>query len=153
LVLIAYKRSLPIREAGQHADSDAMQHRKADGTGLEHLGARGGELEHLLIRNLIKLPRLRNDSRIRREPAFHIGLAVAAIGVRRGGQRTGPRIRAAASERSDALIRAKTLEARNDGDLSILEAPLDLARVDLDNARGGMGVVSTDGNLPALPGP
>ena len=65
--------------------------------------------------------------------------------------RHGARIRAAAAERGDALVRADALEARDHRHLPGFE-PLDQpAAVDVDDARRTVCGVRLDRDLPALP--
>ena len=87
----------------------------------QHLRAGRRQLEHLLVRQGVELARPRHESRIGREHALDVGVDLARVGLERGGQRDGRRVRAAAAERRHLERRRDALEAGDEHDRALVE--------------------------------
>ena len=157
ILLVADQRA-ELRVAGiverrAHIGLDLVHHRHFDRTHLQDLGPERGHLEHFLERHLVEPPRLRHDARIGGVDAVDVGVDVAAVGVKRRGQRHRRSVRAAAAERRHAVgLGANALEAGDDCDLALGEACDDPDAVDAGDARRAVRVVGRQRDLPALPG-
>ncbi len=144
---------LGFLEARAHEDADIVHHAELDRAHLHDLGAERGELEHLLVGDLGHAPRPRHHPRVGGVDAVDVGVDVAAVGLDRGRDRDRRGVRPAAAKRGDAAgLEVDALEARDHRHLVALLEPLEqLLAVDVENARGGMGIRGGDRQLPALP--
>ncbi|OWK25321.1 hypothetical protein AJ87_11245 [Rhizobium yanglingense] len=149
---ITHARSIGIFERGAHEGTDLVYHGKLDRADLQHLGAERGHFEHFLESDLFQSTRLRHDARIGRIDAVDIGIDIAAIGFDSSRDRHRRRIRTAAAKRRYPIVRPETLEAGDDGNLTLAHALNDIGTVDFKDAGSAMRIVGADRNLPALPG-
>ncbi len=142
-------------EARAHEDAHPALHGKLDRAHLQDIGAERGHLQHFLVGDPFQAPGFLLHVRIGRIDPVDVGIDIAAFGMDRRRNGDGAGIGAAAAERGDAAgLLVDALEAGNDRDLAIalLEALDDFGAIDLEDARGAVGIVSIDRQLPALPG-
>ncbi len=129
-----------------------MQHGQLDRAGLEHFGPERGKLEHLLERDLVQPLGPMNHPGVARVDAVHISVNIAPVGLKRGRKRDCARIRTAAAERRDTVVRGYPLKAGHDRHLTLLQAFVESARLDGNDACRAMHRRGSNRNLPAKPG-
>ena len=129
-----------------------MLHGERDGARLQHLGPLRGQFQHFLVGNPVDLPGRRYDPRIGSIDAIDVRVDIAAIRVERRCEGDGRCVGAAAAERCDPVVRANALEAREDGNLTLLEAVDDLIGLDVLDPGLAMHAIGPERQLPGEPG-
>ena len=128
-------------------ERDAIVASVLDRTDHKNASTRGGELEHLLVRELVELSRERHDTGVCGVDALDVGVDLTGLGVERGCQRDGRRVRAATPKGRDGRLRRDALEAGDDRDLALLKRLLDAIRAYLGDAGTAMSRVGEDPRL------
>src|SRR5690606_11402282 len=141
--------SRTLFEAVQHAQRHAIFTGKLDGTNLQYLGAEAGHFQHLFKGDLLQPLRLGHDARIGGVNAIHIGVDLAFVGLECRCQRDAGGIGATTSKGSDIARFIYPLEAGNHHHTPGLEVLADVLRVDLHDARLGVGAVGENTYLAA----
>jgi len=112
---------------------------------MQHFGTTRRQFQHFFVRDLLDVPSIFHDTRVRRENPIDIRVDLANIRVERRGHRDGGGVRTAPPERRDVLgVLRHSLEPRDDGDRPLVEAALSRPGVtSMIRARPCAEVVST----------
>ena len=130
-------------------DADSMVTGKLDRAQHQYLGAARGQLEHLLVGDGVELARVRDQAWVGGEDALDVGVDLASVGVERGGERDGGRVRAAPAERRHLVRGRDALEAGDEHDRALRERVVDPPRSDLEHLGARVVGIGDDSRLRA----
>ena len=140
-----------VAERRADTDRDAVDPAQLDGARLHDLGALVGQLQHLLVADDGDEAGLRDDARVRRVDALHVGVDLAGVGPQARGQGHGRGVRAAATEGRDLAGGVRrvggALEAGHDDDPGAIQLRAQPPRVDVGDARPAVARVGADARL------
>ncbi len=116
-----------------------------------------GQLQHLVVADEIHLARFGNHARIGGVDTVHVGVNFAAdfavvsirVMLHDSGEGDGGRVRAAAAQGGDVVIRVDPLEARDNNDSAFVQSLPHALRGDVLDAGFGVITVGHDADLGA----
>ena len=114
---------LGVGERAPHVDRHAVFLGELDRPRVHHARPQAGKLEHLIVTDPVDLARLGNDPGIGGVDAVHIRIDLAGVGPENGGERNGGGVGAAPAEGRDVVVLIDALEAGDDDDLALVQAP------------------------------
>ena len=116
-------------ERASNVDRDAVFLGELDRARVHHSRPQAREFEHLVVADPIDLASLGHDPRIGGEDPRDVGINLASLGAKHGGESDGGGVGTPSAKGGDVVILVHPLKARDDHDLAFTKG--------LDHALGG----------------
>ena len=134
--------------AGAHLEHHAAAPGKRNAFIMEHLRPLLGKQKHVVIGNTLQTPCLRTDARVRGIDPGNIRIDLAAVGMKRRGQRHRAQIASAATERGHIAVFIHALKSGDQHHAALVQLVLDALPADGRNLCPAMLPVGQDRDLP-----